>query len=171
MNSPVRVDMNYLRYQPDEKKFKDSYKSVAVILEGEFESAFKNRLPKEITSDSAIGYKSDGVKTSMIVISDGDIIRNDLQYNSRKPFALGFDKYTNQMYGNKNFILNCMNYLCDDSGLMSVRARELTLRLLDKKKIKTQRLKWQLINTVLPLLSVIIFGLIYHYNRKRKYAS
>lgn len=171
MNSPVRVDMNYLRYQPDEKKFKDSYRNVAVLLEGAFESAFKNRLPKEITSDSAIGYKADGLKTSMIVISDGDVIRNDLQYNSRKPYPLGFDKYTNQMYGNKNFILNCMNYLCDDSGLMSVRARELTLRLLDKKKIKTQRLKWQLINTVLPLLSVIIFGLIYHYNRKRKYAS
>jgi ABC-2 type transport system permease protein len=171
LNSPVRVDMNYLRYQPDEKQFKDSYQNVAVLLEGKFESFFKNRLPKEIINDSAIGYKADGVKTSMIVISDGDIIRNDIQYNNGKPYPLGFDKYTNQMYGNKNFILNCVNYLCDDSGLISVRARELTLRLLDKKKIKTQRLKWQIINTGLPLLAIIIFGLIYHFNRKRKYAS
>lgn len=170
LNSPVRVDMNYLRYQPDEKKFKDSYQSVAVLLEGAFESVFKNRLPKEIATDSAIGYKSDGVPTSMIVISDGNMISNDLQYNSKKPYPLGFDKYTNQMYGNKNFILNCVNYLCDDSGLISVRARELTLRLLDKKKIKTQRLKWQIINTALPLLAVVLFGVIYHYNRKRKYA-
>jgi len=171
LNSPVRVDMNYLRYQPDEKQFKDSYQNVAVLLEGQFESFFKNRLPKEIINDSAIDYKADGVKTSMIVISDGDIIRNDIQYSNRKPYPLGFDKYTNQMYGNKNFILNCVNYLCDDSGLISVRARELTLRLLDKKKIKTQRLKWQVINTGLPLLAIIIFGFIYYFNRKRKYAS
>ncbi len=171
LNSPVRVDMNYLRYQPDEKQFKDSYQNIAVLLEGKFESVFKNRLPKEILNDSAIGYQPDGKQTSMIVISDGDVIKNDIQYNTGKVYTLGFDKYTNQMYGNKNFILNCINYLCDDSGLISVRARELTLRLLDKKKIKTQRVKWQVINTGLPLLIIIIFGMIYHFNRKRKYAS
>lgn len=172
LNSPVRVDMNYLRYQPDEKQFKDSYQNVAVLLEGKFESVFKNRLPKEILEDTVIAYQSNAEKTtSMIVISDGDIIKNDIQYNTGKPYPLGFDKYTNQMYGNKNFILNCMNYLCDDSGLISVRARELTLRLLDKKKIKAQRIKWQIINTGLPLLIIIVFGMLYHFNRKRKYAS
>jgi len=84
---------------------------------------------------------------------------------------LGYDKYTNQTYGNKNFILNCVNYLCDDSGLISVRARELTLRLLNKKKVHHEKLKWQLINVVLPLLSVVVLGIIYSFIRKRKYNS
>jgi ABC-2 type transport system permease protein len=107
----------------------------------------------------------------MIVIADGDVIRNDVQYSTRKPYPLGFDKYTNRTYGNRNFILNCVNYLCDDSGLLSVRARELTLRLLDKKKVKNEGTKWKVINTAVPLLLVLVFGLIYYYVRKRKYSS
>jgi len=166
---PVRVDLNYLRFQPDEKQFVNSYQSVAVLLEGKFESVFKNHLPKEIVEDSAIGYKADGVDTKMIVISDGDMIRNDVQLSTQKVLPLGYDKYTNQTFGNKNFILNCMNYLCDDSGLISVRTRELTLRLLDKKKIKNEKLKWQLVNTALPLVLVILYGIVYYYIRKRKY--
>ena len=107
----------------------------------------------------------------MIVVSDGDIIRNDIQYSTMKAFPLGYDKYTNRTFGNKNFILNCVNYLCDDSGLISVRSRELTLRLLDQKKLKNERLKWQLVNTVLPLLLVIVFGVIHNIRRKKKYSS
>lgn len=168
---PVRVDLNYLRFQLDEKQFNNPYQNVAVLLEGEFQSVFKNRIPPEIANDSAIGFKADGVKTAMIVISDGDIIRNDVQYQTRKPYPLGFDKYTQRTYGNRNFILNCINYLCDDSGLISVRARELTLRLLDKKKVKNEGAKWKVINTAVPLLLVIVYGLIYYYIRKRKYSS
>ena len=107
----------------------------------------------------------------MIVLSDGDLIRNEVQFSSQKPYPLGYDKYTNQTYGNKNFILNCVNYLCDDSGLISVRARELTMRLLDKKKVKTQQLKWQLINVLLPLLLILTFGLAHHIIRKRKFTN
>jgi ABC-2 type transport system permease protein len=168
---PVRVDLNYLRYPIDEKQFNDPYQNVAVLLEGEFESVFKNRLPPEIANDSAIGFKPNGKKSAMIVIADGDVIRNDVQYSTRKPYPLGFDKYTNRTYGNRNFILNCVNYLCDDSGLLSVRARELTLRLLDKKKVKNEGTKWKVINTAVPLLLVLVFGLIYYYVRKRKYSS
>ncbi|MBN8695996.1 MAG: gliding motility-associated ABC transporter substrate-binding protein GldG [Bacteroidetes bacterium] len=168
---PVRVDLNYLRFQLDEKQFNNPYQNVAVLLEGEFQSVFKNRIPPEIANDSAIGFKANGVKTAMIVISDGDIIRNDVQYQTRKPYPLGFDKYTQRTYGNRNFILNCINYLCDDSGLISVRARELTLRLLDKKKVKNEGTKWKVINTAVPLLLVIVYGLIYYYIRKRKYSS
>lgn len=169
-NAPVRVDMRIVNMKPDEAKFKDSYQPVAVLLEGEFESVYKNRITPQIATDSAIGFKDHGKNTQMIVISDGDIIRNEVQYSTGKVFPLGFDIYTKQMYGNKNFILNCVNYLCDDSGLISVRARELTLRLLDKKKIKTERLKWQLINTAMPLLAILLFGIIYSIIRKRKYA-
>ncbi len=171
ISAPVRVNMNFMRIQPDEEQFKDSYMPVAVLLEGEFESVFRNRIKsKEILNDSAIAFKDHGVKTQMIVISDGDVIRNDVQYSNRKPYALGYDKYTNRTYGNKNFIMNCINYLCDDSGLISVRSRELTLRLLDKKKVNEEKTKWKIINTILPLLIVLAFGLVHNYRRKRKYS-
>ena len=155
----------------DEKRFNNPYRNVAVLLEGKFESLYKNHLDPKIAKDSAIGFKEDGVETKMIIVSDGDAIRNDIDYRSQKKLPLGYDKYTNQTYGNKNFLMNCVNYLCDDSGLISVRARELTLRLLDKKKLKNERLKWQTINTGLPLLGLIIFGIIYTIIRKRKYTS
>ncbi|MBA3705332.1 MAG: gliding motility-associated ABC transporter substrate-binding protein GldG [Bacteroidetes bacterium] len=171
LNAPVRVDLRMVNGKPDETQFNDSYQPVAVLLEGEFESLFKNRITPKIATDSAIGFKAHGIKTKMIVISDGDIIRNDVQHATGKTFPLGYDQYTNQTYGNRNLILNCINYLCDDSGLISVRARELTLRLLDKKKIQTEKLKWQLINTLLPLLVILLFGIIHNIRRKRKYAG
>ncbi len=171
LNSPVRIDLRMVNMRPDENQFRDSYQPVAVLLEGEFESVYKNRIPPQIAHDSAIGFKAKGVNTKMIVISDGDIIRNEVQYSAKKPFPLGYDIYTQQTYGNKNFILNCVNYLCDDSGLISVRSRELTLRLLDKKKIKTERLKWQIINTCLPLFLLFLFGIVHNVMRKRKYAK
>lgn len=169
--SPVRVDLRMVNMPQDEKRFNNPYRNVAVLLEGKFESLYKNHLDPRIAKDSAIGFKEDGVETKMIVIADGDAIRNDIDYRSQKALPLGYDKYTNQTYGNKNFLLNCINYLCDDSGLIGVRARELTLRLLDKKKLKNERLKWQLMNTGLPLLALVVFGIIYNIRRKRKYSS
>ena len=169
--SPVRVDLRMVNMPQDEKRFNNPYRNVAVLLEGKFESVFKNHLDPKIAKDSAIGYKADGVQSKMIVIADGDVIRNDIDYRSQKKLPLGYDKYTNQTYGNKNFLMNCMNYLCDDSGLIGVRARELTLRLLDKKKLKNERLKWQFMNTGLPLLGLVLFGIIYNIRRKRKYSS
>ena len=170
LNAPVRVDLRMVNMVPEEDQFRDSYRPVALLLEGEFESLYKNRIPPTLAADSAINYKEKGINTKMIVISDGDIIRNEVQYSAGKAFPLGYDIYTKQTYGNKNFILNCINYLCDDSGLISVRARELTLRLMDKKKLKNERLKWQAINTAIPLFVVLVFGIIYSVIRKRKYA-
>jgi ABC-2 type transport system permease protein len=169
--APVRVDMGYLRGTPDEKQFRDSYQPVAVLLEGTFESAYRNHPAKEKLRAGGLPVLDASKKTAMIVVADGDLLRNDIQFSTRKPYPLGFDKYTNQTYGNKNFLLNCINYLCDDSGLISVRSRELTLRLLDKKKVKTERVKYQVMNTCIPLALVIVFGLIYHFRRKHKYAK
>lgn len=171
LTAPVRIDLRMANMQPDENMFTDSYRPVAVLLEGEFESVFKNRMHPKFNNPTALPFKEKGVPTQMIVISDGDIIRNEIQYSTQKPYPLGYDKYTNQTYGNKNFILNSINYLCDDSGLIGIRARELTLRLLDKKKVLNERLKWQLINVVMPLLVILMFGIVYHIVRKRKYAK
>lgn len=169
--SPVRIDLRYMRLPPDETKFTDPKQPVAVLLEGNFESVYKNHPSRNKLKALGIGFMEEGKATQQIVIADGDIIRNDIQYSTRKPHPLGYDIYTGQVFGNKNFIMNCMNYLCDDSGLMSIRAREITLRLLDKKKVKAERLKWQIINTAGPLLLILMFGVIYFMRRKRKYAS
>ncbi|MCK4360586.1 MAG: hypothetical protein KAV70_02475, partial [Bacteroidales bacterium] len=140
------------------------------LLEGEFESAFKNIIPPIIANDKEIGFLEKGVPNKMVVISDGDIIRNQLHIPQGYPLPLGYDQFTRQTFGNKEFIFNVMNYLCDDSGLISIRSRELKLRLLDKTKISNNKLFWQLLNTLLPVLLVIIFGIIWAWVRKRRYA-
>jgi ABC-2 type transport system permease protein len=90
--------------------------------------------------------------------------------SDRQILPLGVDRYTNQEYGNKDFVLNAVNYLCDDEGLMAVRARTLKIRLLDRARLKAEGVKWQLINTIVPVLMVLLFGVIHFYWRKRKYS-
>ena len=109
----------------------------------------------------------------MIVIADGDIIRNEVRKSGANeiPLTLGQDRYTLEMYGNRDFLVNCLNYLVDYNGIMDLRSREMKLRLLDRSVIKTERLKWQLINIVFPVLIVIIAGVIYNWLRKRKYTK
>lgn len=170
VNSPVRINLAMVNIRPDENQFRKSFQPVAVLLEGKFESLYKNRIPPSIAKDSAIGFKEAGKPAKMIVVSDGDVIRNNVDRNGQA-MPLGYDVYTRKMYGNKNFILNCMNWLCDDSGLMSARARDIKLRMLNKKKIAVERLKWQVINTSLPVIFIVTLGVVLYFVRKRKYAS
>jgi ABC-2 type transport system permease protein len=165
--TPALISLNILREEPDEDIYNQP---VAVLLEGEFESAFKNIISPVIANDKEIGFLEKGVPNKMVVISDGDIIRNQLHIPQGYPLPLGYDQFTRQTFGNKELILNVMNYLCDDSGLISIRSRELKLRLLDKTKISNNKLFWQLLNTLLPVLLVIIFGIIWAWVRKRRYA-
>jgi ABC-2 type transport system permease protein len=168
--TPARVALAMVQFKPKESQFNMPYQPVACLLEGEFNSNYENRLPSAIMNDTAIAFKSHGKKTKMIVIADGDIAKNEFSRKSG-PIPLGFDRYTQQTFANKTFLLNCMNYLLDDEGLLQLRAREIKLRLLDKKKIEGKESKWQLINIALPLGVVILFGMIQFYIRKKKYAS
>lgn len=168
--TPARVALAMVQFKPKESQFTMPYQPVACLLEGEFNSNYENRLPSAIMNDTAIAFKSHGKKTKMIVIADGDVAKNEFSRKSG-PIPLGFDRYTQQTFANKTFLLNCMNYLLDDEGLLQLRAREIKLRLLDKKKIEGKESKWQLINIALPLGVVILFGMIQFYIRKKKYAS
>jgi len=109
----------------------------------------------------------------MIVIADADIIRNEITRAGMQesPLPLGQDKFTGQVFGNKDFLVNCLNYLVDDHGIMELRSRELKLRLLNTTKIKNERLGWQLINTAGPVAVVILAGLFYSYFRRKKYTN
>ena len=171
LNAPVIIDLDIQKQKPDERLYNKPYLPVAVLLEGVFESNFAHRMTPEIMESKEIGFIDMSVPTSMIVVSDGDIIKNQLHYSKGYPLPLGYDQFTKQTFGNKDFILNCMNYLTDGSSLIAVRSRELKLRMLDKTAIDDSRLQWQLINVLVPVILILLFGLIQAYLRKRKYTK
>jgi ABC-2 type transport system permease protein len=170
LNTPAIISLTILEKQPDERMYTGPPQPIAVLLEGSFASNFKNRVPPEIVNSEEIGFIADGAPSRMIVVSDGDIIRNQLHYSQGYPLPLGYDQYTGETFGNKEFILNAMNYLTDDSGLIAIRSRELKIRLLDMAKVSNERLFWQLINILMPILLITVFGVIQFWLRKRKYA-
>lgn len=171
--APVRIHFSQVKLQPDPKAFPQSYLPVAVLLEGKFESVFKNRLAEQtmqmIDSMSELSFKEKSAFSKMIVVSDGDIIKSQVGARGNV-FPLGFDVYTERTFANKAFILNCIEYLLDDNQLIETRNKEIRLRLLDPQKIKSEKTYWQLLNIVLPLLIVLIFASIYFFWRRRKYA-
>jgi len=170
MNAPVRVDLDVMRREPDVNDFNKSDLPVAVLLEGPFVSNYRNRVSPLISLDSTIGFRSQGDTTRMVVIGDADVIRNNVRKSDGAIAPLGLDRYTGTVYGNKAFIMNCVDYLFDDSGLMNVRAKEFKLRLLDKTRLESELFKWQLINTIVPVLLVLIFAVIKFILRRKKYA-
>ena len=166
--APARVSLNMLREEPDPKMFNKQNIPVAVLLEGNFTSNYVNRIPDQIASSSEIDFKKTSELTSMIVISDGDVISN---YVNKKGniYPLGYDRFTGQNYGNKNFILNCIDYLCGNKAILGLRGKEFKLRLLDAAKTENRALiQW--INLLLPALIVLIFGFIFNFIRKKKFA-
>jgi ABC-2 type transport system permease protein len=172
VNTPARISLDLLPSVPDERDYNKSYLPVAVLLEGSFQSLFVNRLPPEMIADvRSFDFKEKSPETKMIVVSDGDVIKNQLDKKTGTPYPLGFDQYTGETFGNKDFILNCIDYMCDDSGIISVRSREVKMRLLDPKKLKNPgtKLSMQLINTIGPVLLILIFGMIQLIVRKYRF--
>lgn len=166
--TPIRLDI--VGQKMSAKDFPDGSKVMAVLIEGQFQSIFKNRIWEGIDKST---YKSESLPGKMIVISDGDIIKNRVRGvgSNIQMEALGYDRYSRKTYGNRNFLLNCVDYLCDDEGWMNLRSREVKLRLLDKTKIREHRLFYQIINLGLPIVLLIFFALVWGFIRKRKYAN
>jgi ABC-2 type transport system permease protein len=169
INAPARVDLAIVRSKPDPELFTGNGFPLAVLLEGTFKSIFQYRAGA--TPDPELPFKESIAYNKMIVVSDGDVIRNQRKKSTGEIYPLGYNRYTNQQFGNKRFILNCIDYLCDDSGLIEIRSKEITLRLLDKAAIKSDKTKWQLINIILPIFIILIFGYLNAQVRKRKYAA
>lgn len=171
-NVPSIVSMDVVGVEKNGYYFNRHNLMVGSVLEGVFPSAFKNRMiPEGIkTTEKSI---SESKPTKMVVIADGDVIRNDVQGKGENMniLPLGYDRYMNQQFGNKEFLLNAVNYLTDDDGWMVLRSREIKLRLLNKPAIIGQRTFWQVTNVLLPLLLVGIFGLIFNFIRKRRYTG
>ena len=168
---PVFISLAMLRQAPDQRMFNSKGKNVAYLLKGSFPSLYANRVPQEIVDDQATDFMEESVPTAMIVVADGDLIRNQIDIRTRKPLPLGFDQYTGITYSNKEFIENAISYLVDGEGLIDIRSRELKIRLLDATKVNKERVKWQVINTLVPIAVIILLGLVMAFVRKKKYSK
>ena len=171
LQTPAEISLAAMPDLTDKNYFNRSYVPVGVVLEGEFQSDFTNRIPpKEIVNPPAIQTHS--VPGRQIVIADGDIIRNETvgTGDNSKVIPLGFDRYMNQQFGNKDLITNAVLYLTDKNGWMELRSRTVALRLLNKKITATEKTKWQIINVVIPPVVLLLAGLLYQWIRRRRYA-
>lgn len=169
--APTRISFNILREPPKYEMFTKGPLTTALLLEGKFTSVFTNRLPRKLLDDDGINFKERSAPTKMIVVSDGDIIRNPISKLENKFFALGYDKYSQKVFGNREFVLNAVNYLCDDSGLLNVRSKNFKIRLLDQAKIDEDRTFWQVLNTSVPLVFILVFAIVFITIRKRRFAQ
>lgn len=170
---PARVSLSMVRYNPDPGLFKNPYRPVAVLAEGAFHSLFNNRMPASFLNLLRDSLKYDFKSrvdsfNSMIVIADGDIMLNGMS-RTRGFSEMGYWEYTQSLFANKNFILNCLEYLTDPHSLLEARNKDLKLRLLDAKRAKDEELKWQFINVGVPIVLVLIFASAYLFFRKRRY--
>lgn len=173
LSPPVMISLSEAELIPKESDYNKSFLPVAVLLEGVFPSAFKNRMISGITTDNYDSFRNESVRTKMIVVADGDVIRNEVRRTGTEeaPLPLGQDRYTGMIYGNRDFLVNSLNYLVDDKGIMELRSRELKTRLLNTSKVKSEKLKWQLINIAGPVFLVLLAGVIFSYVRKRRYTG
>jgi ABC-2 type transport system permease protein len=171
LTPPFLISLSEAGLRVPENEFGRGRIPVAVLLEGVFQSVFRNRSIPGVTDGATIVPQSK--PTKMIVIADGDLIRNDVSVSAGRPvpLTLGQDRYTQQTFGNKDFLINCLNYMVDDNGLMELRSRELKLSLIDKPLVKRNLLLIRLINIVLPVLIVAMAGVIFAILRKRRYSS
>jgi ABC-2 type transport system permease protein len=170
---PVRISLRETDASPSRSEYNRADLPVGVLIEGEFGSVFSNRsIPEGVTRPPSVIRKKSS-PTRMILIGDGDIIRNEVRESPDGPaiVPLGFDRFTNQTFGNREFILNAVNYLTDQTGIMQLRGREFRLRLLDKQRIDAEAARWKLMNTLLPVLLVAGFGAMVHTVRRRKFGK
>ena len=168
IGTPTTIDMSQKLKANDKTYFNVSYVPVAVAMEGNFDSDFANRMvPKGLTNTLPILKQS--MKTRQIVVADGDIIRNEVSIKDSTSIPLGFDRYTNQQFGNKDFIQNAVLYLADNDGWIQLRNRTLKLRLLNKQISSDEKTVWQVVNVLSPIILLALLGIGYQIVRKRKY--
>ena len=169
-NSPMKVGFEMMRYKPDPDKFNRPNLPIGILLEGTFGSLFENRLDEDmnnILSSIGIPFKTISSPTSMLVVADGDVIKNLYDKETGKFAPIGYNKYEKATFnGNKDFILNSIEFMINQNNILTARTKEFKLRMLDKVKAK---LYWQSINIVLPIILIVLFGTINFYWRKKKF--
>ena len=168
----MRINLGIVSIDPNFQGNARPFQPVAVLLEGEFKSFFKDRITDKISDNPTFKFKEKSEPTRMLVVSDGDVAKNKISADSSIYYPLGYDTYAKRkIYGNREFLVNGMNYLLGDASLIGVRSREIKLRKLDPEKIVDDKLYWQVINTVVPVLLIALLGIIQIFIRKRKFET
>ncbi len=175
VSTPAIVTLQSIKTEDDLRTFNKSFVTVAVLLEGKFPSLYANRLTNALRDTlaaySAKPFVGTATKESkQVVVSDADIVTNVVT-QSEGPIAMGTQQFENYAFANKDFLLNTVDYMVSQSGILETRSKDITLRLLDKQKIAAEKTKWQMINLILPILLVLLFGWIYQVLRKRQFAA
>ena len=168
-NAPAIYDLNEAKIEPDRRLYNRQNIPVAVLLRGCFKSVFRNRLTPDFMEIPAMGYREVGDSTSMIVISDGDVIKNRFNYNDGTGYPLGYDFYTETMYANKELLLNCIDYLVGEEGSIASRSRDIKIRKLNVMKIKEEGTRYKLLNILIPSGIIILAGIAILIIRRKRY--
>lgn len=166
--APVRVNLNDLRDVVPEN-FQNGPYPVGYLLEGAFTSLYKNRILPASANEAL--FREEGAHSKILVIADGDFVKNEINPQNGAPYELGYDPYMQVAFANKDLLMNTMSYFLDDVGIIAARSKEVKIRPLDKLKLQNEKLKWQMINLVLPIVAIILYGLGRYYYRKRKYTK
>jgi len=164
---PTLINLESLKQTPDETTFNHGSKNIAILLSGQFESVFKNRISSTISNDPNINFKDHIIENKMLIISDGSFLNN--QFFQGSPLPLGFDKHTNTQYGNEEFILNVIDYLLGNEEFIKIRSKNIAIRLLDKAKVNLEKEYWQLFNIIIPIIILLFIGYLFFIIRKRTY--
>jgi len=167
LNAPVFVTFNDAQTDTEQAEYQGGVKTIAYLLEGKFQSLYKNRL---LPNDPKFAdFKAESLPTKIIICSDGDLIVNEVSQKTGNPFPLGYDKTTQHTFGNKDFVMNAIDYLIDEDGVIQAKGREVKLRPLDKFRTRDERTFWQVLNVGLPVALVLLFGFILQWVRRRNY--
>ncbi|MGK2863101.1 MAG: gliding motility-associated ABC transporter substrate-binding protein GldG [Chitinophagaceae bacterium] len=178
ITTPALISLNENRNVAEDAKFKQADIPVAILLEGQFTSLYRNRISqsqKDLLAGAGMNFRESSPNNKMIIVADGDMVLNDVSTRDG-PLALGVNLFTSgsqyeYQFANREFLLNCIEYLVNNPAISETRNKDIVLRLLDTKKVQENKTFWQLINIALPVLLVIISGFVYQAIRKRKYAS
>ena len=170
-NAPAMVDLAEAQQEPDREQYSASRLPIAVLLEGQFRSAWRNRLSPDFVKQESMGFREISDENKMLIIADGDMIRNRYMVEDGAVLPLGYDYYTQTLYANKDFLLNAVNYMVGDEGMMASRARSIRLRKLDVMKAHEQRTLYQLINIAIPLGLLALAGGIIVIVRRNRYSK
>ena len=167
IGTPSEISLNSVTEETSPNDYLNKGKiPLAVLLEGSFHSMFENRVLPFVQNT----FQAAGKQNKMIVIADGDLIKNQLDKNYQ-PVELGYDQRSGNLYDNKDFLINCVNYLLDDSGLINIRSKDVDLPLLDKEKVYENYTRTQMLTIGLPILILLLFGVVFTFLRKRKYSK
>lgn len=164
---PAMISLQQVEQEPDPEQFRGQPLITAIAMEGVFPVVFENRAVPEGVTGNISGDKPKSAK--MIVLSDGDILKNQVSAQDNSPFPLGFDRFTQQQFGNKTLLMNMVDYLTDDPSVIALRSREVKNYLLDRARVKSEKVQWQVLNVALPLVILVVTGLMVHVYRRRKY--